>query len=168
MSPRWCSMYWTPSCEEVMLLDEEAVDACISRLWRQISEQLASRHDATSLFFPTKTKQQIKKEMKRKGTRVSRSGIYLFFLKRMLVDRQRFVRFLWQFSTTHPYSEIGDGVGGGGREPWVKCLTQVHFTVPNSLWPSLESRPLHPELATKPPRLPQNKNKPNTRVQTSN
>lgn len=61
MSPRWCSTYWTPSCEEVMLLDEGAVDACISRLWRQISEQLASRHDATSLFFPTKTKQQIKK-----------------------------------------------------------------------------------------------------------
>ena len=120
MSPRWCSTYWTPSCEEVMLLDEEAVDACISQLWRQISEQLASRHDATSLFFPTKTKQQIKKkEMKRKGTRVSRSGIYLFFLKRMLVDRQRFVRFLWQFSTTHLYSEIGDGgVEGGGREPW--------------------------------------------------
>ena len=170
MSPRWCSTYWTPSCEEVMLLDEEAVDACISRLWRQISEQLASRHDATSLFFPTKTKQQIKKkEMKRKGTRVSRSGIYLFFLKRMLVHRQRFVRFLWQFSTTHPYSEIGDGgwgVGEGNRESEVPY--QVHFTVPNSLWPSLESRPLHPELATKPPRLPQNKNKPNTRVQTSN
>lgn len=170
MSPRWCSTYLTPSCEEVMLLDEEAVDACISRLWRQISEQLASRHDATSLFFPTKTKQQIKKEMKRKGTRVSRSGIYLFFLKRMLVHRQRSVRFLWQFSTTHLYSEIGDGGWGGWGKGTVrvKCLTQVHFTVPNSLWPSLESRPLHPELATKPPRLPQNKNKPNTRVQTRN
>ena len=62
MSPRWCSTYWTPSCEEVMLLDEEAVDACISQLWRQISEQLASRHDATSLFFPTKTKQQRKRK----------------------------------------------------------------------------------------------------------
>lgn len=130
MSPRWCSMYWTPSCEEVMLLDEEAVDACISRLWRQISEQLASRHDATSLFFPTKTKQQIKKkEMKRKGTRVSRSGIYLFFLKRMLVHRQRSVRFLWQFSTTHLYSEIGDGgwgVGEGNRESEVPYPSSLH------------------------------------------
>ena len=169
MSPRWCSMYWTPSCEEVMLLDEEAVDACISRLWRQISEQLASRHDATSLFFPTKTKQQIKKEMKRKGTRVLRSGIYLFFLKRMLVHRQRSVRFLWQFSTTHLYSEIGDGgwgVGEGNRESEVPYPSSLHS--PKLPRPSLESRPLHPELATKPPRLPQNKNKPNTRVQTRN